>query len=77
MFFKGLLNKVSSDQPIRILDIGGTESYWERMKMIDNHQVHITLLNLYDIEVKNNNFTSVVGDACSMPQYSDGEFDIV
>jgi len=77
MFFKGLLNKVSSDQPIRILDIGGTESYWERMKMVDNHQVHITLLNLYDIEVKNKNFSSVVGDACSMPQYSDREFDIV
>lgn len=76
-FFKGLLDKVSSDKPIRILDIGGTESYWERMKFLDNDQIHITLLNLFAKEVKNKNFTSVVGDACSLPQYSDGQFDIV
>src|SRR5690554_5170511 len=76
-FFKGLLNKIPATKPLQILDIGGTENYWQQMKFLDNDQIHITLLNLYDIEVKRKNFTSVVGDACSLPQYTDGQFDIV
>lgn len=77
--FITLLNKLSkeSNQPIQILDIGGTESYWERMNFTENNKVIVTLLNLDEVVTKNKNFISVSGDACNMPQYSDKQFDIV
>src|SRR5690606_19913239 len=76
-FFKGLLQTLPQDKTIQILDIGGTESYWNRMKFVNNEHVHITLLNLYKVEVSYPNFTSVVGDACCLLEFRDGQFDIV
>jgi ubiquinone/menaquinone biosynthesis C-methylase UbiE len=76
-FFLSLLNGIKSDQPLRILDIGGTESYWESMNFVDNENVHITLLNLKIANVKNKNFTSIKGDASDLSDFKDGHFDIV
>jgi len=76
-FFKSLLEKMKSDKTIQILDIGGTEIYWERMGFPKDENVHITLLNLDLEQVKNKKFTSVKGDACSMPEFRDKQFDIV
>ncbi|MGH2648531.1 MAG: hypothetical protein ACRDE8_13220, partial [Ginsengibacter sp.] len=45
-FFKSMLEKIHSDTTLQILDIGGTEIYWERMRFPTNENVHITLLNL-------------------------------
>lgn len=64
------------DGKIRILDIGGTESYWESMDF-DKDNVEITLLNLFSVDCKKNNFLSVVGDATDMSEYSDASFDLV
>ena len=34
-FFKTLLLGVKKDKPVEILDIGGTQSYWERMNFTE------------------------------------------
>ena len=78
-FFLDMLNQIrkSPDQTIRILDIGGTQLFWEKMQFLENQNIHITLLNLQQYETKNKNFTSIVGDACDLSQFRDGEFDLV
>ncbi len=76
-FFKSLLGKIHSNGPIEILDIGGTQSYWESMNFIEGYAVNITLLNLYLAPVKYKNFTSIVGDACDLSNFGDKHFDIV
>lgn len=75
--FASLLATIKADAPIRILDVGGTEIFWERMNFANNSDVQMTLLNLEKTEVKHTNFKSVKGDACDMPEFKDGEFDIV
>jgi ubiquinone/menaquinone biosynthesis C-methylase UbiE len=75
-FFKKQMNKIQSDKPIEILDIGGTESYWERMNFTESDKYNITLLNLELTEVKYKNFTSVKGNACDL-SFNDNQFDIV
>lgn len=62
-------------RPLRILDVGGTEIFWDMMGYSSPHL--ITLLNLTAQPTKGENFVSVVGDARDMPQFSDYEFDIV
>ncbi|RFM28552.1 class I SAM-dependent methyltransferase [Deminuibacter soli] len=75
-FFKSLL-PLGEGKTIRILDVGGTESYWERMGFTTEQNVHITLLNLETAPVRYSNFSSVKGNACNMSEYEDGHFDIV
>lgn len=42
-FFKSLLNELH--KPVKILDIGGTQAFWESMNF-NEPDVEITLLNL-------------------------------
>lgn len=66
----------------RILDVGGTSSYWNilpRQKLRDRN-VHITLLNIDKFNVDPSAadvFESVAGDACDLSQYDSGAFDLV
>jgi SAM-dependent methyltransferase len=79
-FFISLLNKVKAEnpgRPVRILDIGGLEVYWERMNYLDTNDVHITLLNLEKNSTRSSNVVSVKGDATNLSEYKDGQFDIV
>jgi len=76
-FFISLLEKVKSDEKIQILDVGGTETYWERMRFINNTNIIITLLNLEKVPTKKSNFLSIKGDACDMSLFKDKQFDIV
>lgn len=75
--FLNLLNQIETQKAINILDIGGTEIYWERMNFTNNPNTHITLLNLEEVPVKNKNFKSVKGDACDLSMFKDRQFDIV
>jgi SAM-dependent methyltransferase len=62
-----------------ILDIGGCPQYWELMAagMALVQRLHVTLLNMEPYTVSCNNYTALVGDARSMPQFADQQFDIV
>lgn len=64
---------------VRILDIGGTQDYWQRMALGAEFlgRVQVTLLNLHPQPVSWPNFTSQVGDARSLPQFADRQFDLV
>lgn len=65
--------------PVRILDVGGRLGYWKMMTADGalGRQVHVTLLNVEASPVEEAGFTAVAGDGRSMPQFADGEFDIV
>ena len=64
-FIKPLMdNLTKGGKKIKILDIGGTENYWNSMGLNLGNNIEIVLLNLYKIEVKGAGFSSIKGDAC-------------
>jgi hypothetical protein len=73
--FKDLFSRLS--KPLKILDIGGTQEYWEKMNFSREEDVEITLLNIYNSEVNYPNFKSIAGDARDLTAFKDKEFDIV
>jgi SAM-dependent methyltransferase len=74
-FFCDLASTVAP--PFHVLDVGGEQAFWESMGYTDRPGVSVTILNVQPQLVTRPNFTAVVGDARSMPGFSDGEFDIV
>lgn len=74
-FFLSLLDKVN--RPIKILDVGGTQAFWEMMGPDALGDAHITLLNLATQPVSGERFTSVAGDARDLSRYRDSSFDVV
>lgn len=64
-------------RPLRILDVGGTQLFWERMGFLGQADVEIVLLNVSLMKVSRPNVRSVIGDARAMPEFEDKEFDIV
>jgi hypothetical protein len=79
-FFMSLLNSVKKeDGPVKILDIGGTQSYWENMwpGAVNEAAINVTMLNLFEEETKYPNFKSIVGNACDLSWVEDNAFDIV
>jgi hypothetical protein len=74
-FFLSLLANVK--RPINILDVGGTQAFWEMMGQDALGQAHITLLNLTTQPVSGSRFTSVAGDARDLSRYGDSSFDVV
>ena len=73
-FFQSLLSHL--ERPVRILDVGGTETYWKMMELKAGDQVFITLLNLTQIDVSFPNVTSIAGDARAI-MAEDASFDVV
>lgn len=73
--FKSLFASLS--RPIKILDVGGTQTFWERMGWSEEPGIEIVILNLQRIEITYPNMQYVFGDARDMKQFRDNEFDIV
>ncbi len=73
-FFQSLLSRL--ERPVRILDVGGTETYWKMMELNPDDQVFVTLLNLAQSDVSLPNVTSIAGDARAMIA-KDASFDVV
>lgn len=76
---KGLYKKYGR---CRILDLGGTHSYWNIFPetWFSELGVKITLLNLDKAELPEKSygvFTSIAGDACNLSSFKDNEFDLV
>ncbi|MDH5573789.1 MAG: methyltransferase domain-containing protein [Gammaproteobacteria bacterium] len=76
----------SLPRPVRILDVGGSEFYWEHLFFSDGRNNHddfeITITNVIESELKRSSQESSyyqyqVADARSMPQFSDKQFDVV
>jgi hypothetical protein len=64
-------------KPWRILDVGGRQEFWERMGLVGEPGVHITLLNLVAPQTHHDGFLGVAGDATNMAQFADREFNVV
>lgn len=67
-----------SGRPVRILDIGGTASYWKAFEPLwEGRAFDITIINL-GVEPSDDGIYHLrPGNACSMPEYADGSFDVV
>lgn len=73
-YFTSFLASIPS--PIVILDVGGTQVFWETMGF-DTKRARILILNRKKIRISLPNFHCSVGDARNMKQYKDKEFDVV
>jgi hypothetical protein len=63
--------------PMNILDVGGLQGAWETLGFVGRPDIEITLLNIEPAHVSGSNMRSVTGDARSMPEFRDREFDLV
>jgi hypothetical protein len=74
-FFLFLLSTIP--RPLRILDVGGTQEFWDMMGWEALGNVQVTLLNLAAQPVSSTRFESVAGDARDLSRYADSRFDVV
>ena len=73
--FRSLINGLP--RPVKILDVGGNQMVWEATRLVDQPDVHITILNLQQEESPYKNVRNVVGDVRDMRRFHDCQFDIV
>jgi hypothetical protein len=64
-------------RPVRILDIGGTNSFWEHRGWAGRDDVHVVLVNLDAEECKHANIDPRAGDATDLSEFPNGSFDVV
>jgi Methyltransferase domain len=64
------------ERPLRILDIGGTNEFWEQRGWADRDGVEIVTANLEAEEKLHENIHPVVADATDLSRYEDHSFDI-
>jgi hypothetical protein len=62
---------------VEILDIGGTQQFWDLMLGDDPADLRVTLLNIEHQQVSSSRFVSAAGDARSLPQFPKRSFDVV
>lgn len=74
-FFRHLIDDLP--RPLSILDVGGDLSFWRRAEYDNEAGVSLTLLNLGKAPVLPPHVAFVAGDAREMPQFSNGQFDVV
>jgi hypothetical protein len=66
----------SLPKPLRILDIGGTNQFWEKRGWANRADTQIVTLNLQAEPKLYSNIDSIVGDATNLHQFVDGYFDV-
>lgn len=67
---------LSFGKPLKILDVGGTNAFWERRGWAGDRNVEITLINLVAQEKKHCNISPQRGDATDLRRYGERSFDI-
>lgn len=77
-FLQFIVANLGPNASFSILDIGGTQRYWESMSFFSAFpNAKITLVNLVKEEVRHEHMTSEIGNACDLHQYPTQSFDIV
>lgn len=74
LFFTTLIS--SLPRPLYVLDVGGTQEFWEKMEFVRD-DVKIVVYNLARIEICYPSLTSMAGDARDMREFEDEQFDVV
>jgi hypothetical protein len=62
---------------VRILDIGGTNSFWEQRGWAGRDRVEVVLVNLEAEAREHENIDPRAGDATDLSEFPDGSFDVV
>jgi len=62
---------------VRILDVGGTNEFWENCGWAGRADVQISNLNLFPEEQQHENIRPLIGDAMNLSQFGDASFDVV
>jgi hypothetical protein len=77
--FARLVDQIAerSSGPVRILDIGGTNSFWEHRGWTGRRDVHIVLVNLEAERGAHPNIEPRAGDATDLGEFGDLSFDVV
>src|ERR1039458_9145133 len=63
-------------RPLRILDVGGTNQFWENRGWTGRSDVQIFSLNLVAEEQRHENITPLAGDATDLAQFVDDSFAV-
>jgi len=67
----------SLKRPLRILDVGGVQDFWDAVGF-QEPGITVCLLNIYKIDVNRPGFSYVIGDARGLDTlFKDKEFDVV
>lgn len=76
LFFRSLLERLP--RPVRILDVGGTETFWKKLGFADDPSLRIDVLNL-DAQPpsSSSNLTVRQGDARDLAEFASGSLDVV
>jgi hypothetical protein len=64
-------------RPLKLLDVGGTNEFWEQRGWAGCEDVEITLVNLEAAERRHANIVPTAGDARDLSEHADASFDIV
>ncbi|MEO8446615.1 MAG: class I SAM-dependent methyltransferase [bacterium] len=65
-------------KPIRILDLGGSDYHWRNLKLNNNKDFHITIINTEIQDTKNFiNMSFIKRDVRDLSMFDDKEYDIV
>jgi hypothetical protein len=77
--FARLVDDLSKQRsrPVRILDIGGTNSFWEQRGWTGRRDVHVVLVNLEAERPMYENIEPRAGDATDLSKFPDHSFDVV
>ena len=63
-------------RPLRIIDVGGTNEYWESRGWAEREDVSITLVNLEAQKQRFENILPTAGDATNLRDHGDKSFDV-
>lgn len=66
----------SMPRPLRILDVGGTNDFWEQRGWAGRSDVEIFSLNLVPEQQRHENIKPLAGDATNLAQFEDRSFDV-
>lgn len=66
----------SLPRPLRILDVGGTNDFWEQRGWAGRSDVRIFSLNMVAETQRHDNILPLAGDATDLSQFANGSFDI-
>lgn len=63
-------------KPLRLIDIGGTEMFWERRGWAGRTDIDITAINRESSVPRYSNLRTLSGDATDLSDYGNKEFDV-
>jgi 2-polyprenyl-3-methyl-5-hydroxy-6-metoxy-1,4-benzoquinol methylase len=76
--FLKVLSGLPAGKPVRILDVGGTPSYWQAMSDLwSGRDLRFTIVNLDTPSSDDGPYSIRAGNACDLSEYADNAFDVV